>query len=258
MKRIPAALFLLFLLAGCAVGTDYRRPAVDAPAAWRFEEKEAVKTVNPSWWEQFQDPVLNDLIRTALNENKDLLIATARVDEFMGRYGVTRADLFPQASLGATAGRQRLSSESYSGVAPGATPTYENYGATLSTSWEIDLWGKLRRATEAARADLLSTEEARRTVILTLAANVANAYLNLLNLDRQLDIAVRTAETRKESLDLFELRFSGGLVSELELNQVRSEYEQARATIPSLANSVAQQETALNLLLGRNPGPVKR
>ena len=128
----------------------------------------------------------------------------------------------------------------------------------LNGSWELDLWGKLRRGTEAARADLLSQEEGRRSVILTLVTSVASAYVNLGNLDRQLDIARSTAQSRKESYDLFQLRFQGGVISELELSQVKSEYEQALATIPVLEKAIAQQENALTVLLGRNPGPIPR
>ena len=128
----------------------------------------------------------------------------------------------------------------------------------LNASWEIDLWGKLRRATEAARADLLSTEEGRRAVILTLVTSVASAYVNLRDLDKQLEIAKRTAKSREESYHLFQLRFRGGVISELELNQVKSEYEQALSTIPFLEKIIAQQENALSVLLGRNPGAIPR
>lgn len=134
----------------------------------------------------------------------------------------------------------------------------DNFQAFLNAGWEIDLWGKLRRATEASRADLLSTEEVRRAVILTLVTSVANAYVNLRDLDRQLDIAKRTAKSREESYALFRKRFELGAISELEVYQVKSEYEQALATIPFLEKTIAQQENALSVLLGRNPGPISR
>ncbi len=143
---------------------------------------------------------------------------------------------------------------------PLPSPTLQNpgdlYQAFLNVSWQIDLWGQLRRATEAARADLLSTEEARRGVILTVVTSVAIAYTDLLDLDKQLEIAGRTAKARENSFNLFTLRFERGLISELELRQAESEYRSALATIPFLQKLIAQQENALSVLLGRNPGPI--
>lgn len=256
--RLIVSLLVVFAFCGCMMGRDYQRPAVKAPETWRVPEKEARQAANTAWWEQFNDPVLNNLIQTALKENKDILIAAQRIEEHLGRYGVARADLFPQVSAGGSAGQQRITQEGHQPIPSTLSPTYDNYQATINVNWEIDLWGKIRRASEAARADLLSTQEARRAIILTLTTSVANAYVGLLNLDHQLAIAQQTLKTRKESLDLFELRYAGGVISELELSQVRSEYEQARAMIPQLEKTVAQQENALNLLMGRNPGPVPR
>jgi multidrug efflux system outer membrane protein len=258
MVKILLSFLLALVLSGCMMGPDYRRPDVETPGAWRFEEKEAREISNISWWEQFNDPVLNELIGGALQENKDLKIATARVEEFMGRYGATRADLFPHVYGAVSTGRSQVT-----GLGPTPLPSTtqnpaNNYTALLNGSWELDLWGKLRRGTEAARADLLSQEEGRISVILTLVTSVASAYVNLGNLDKQLDIARRTAQSRKESYDLFQLRFRGGVISELELSQVKSEYEQTLATIPVLEKAIAQQENALSLLLGRNPGPIPR
>ncbi|MGA3208573.1 MAG: efflux transporter outer membrane subunit [Syntrophales bacterium] len=258
MRKILLSFSLALILSGCMMGPDYRRPAVETPASWRFEEKEAREIGNAAWWEQFNDSVLNALVQTALKENKDVMIATARVEEFVGRYGITRASLFPQADIGAAAGRSRVTDN---GSTPNTTATINpanNYSASLNASWEIDLWGKLKRATEASRADLLSQEEGRRGVILTLVTSVASAYVNLLNLDKQLEIARRTAQSRKESYDLFQLRFRGGVISELELSQVKSNYEQALAIIPFLEKAIAQQENALSTLLGRNPGSIPR
>jgi len=258
-----SSLVTLFLF-GCMVGPNYRRPNVETPPSWRFEEKEAREITQTVWWEQFGDPVLKELIEIALQESKDLKIAVARVEEFLGRYGTTRAALFPQVSADAITGRSRATGNSPAGVInPGAylvlpTNPANSFQAFLSASWEIDLWGKLRRASEASRADLLSTEEARRTVILTLVTSVANAYVNLRDLDTQLEIAQRTAQSRGESYNLFQLRFQAGLISELELNQVKSEYEQALSTIPFLEKIIAQQENALSVLIGRNPGPIPR
>ncbi len=260
MRKILLILLAAFSLLGCMMGPNYQRPEVETPQTWRFEDKEAKDVVNAAWWEQFNDPVLNDLILTALRENKDIKIAAARIEEFLGRYGVTRSALFPQVFAGAAAGRQRVSE--LTGPVPledsQGNPTFSNYEVFLNASWEIDLWGRVRRATEAARADLLSTEEARRTVILTLVTSVAGTYIDLRDLDKQLEIAKQTAKSREESYDLFRKRFEGGVISELELNQVNSEYEQALSTIPQFEKNIAQVENFLSILLGRNPGQIPR
>jgi len=197
-------------------------------------------------------------VKTALAENRDVRIAAARVEEFAGRYGVTRSQLFPQVAVQGQAARERVSTSLNPPLPPGVPRTFETYALDLGVSWEIDLWGRLRRATEAARADLLATEQARLAVILSLTAAVAASYVTLAELDRQLEIARSTAQARGESYRIFELRFKGGTVSEVELNQALSDYELALSTIPSLEKQVAQQENALSVLLGRNPGPVAR
>jgi multidrug efflux system outer membrane protein len=258
MRKILLSFLLALVLSGCMMGPDYRRPTIETPKSWRFEEKEAREISNAAWWEQFNDPVLNELIQVALKENKDLKIATARVEEFMGLYGTTRANLFPQVYGSASAGRSRVSELGPTPLTSATENPANNYAALLNGSWELDLWGKLRRGTEAARADLLSQQEGRISVILTLVTSVASAYVNLCNLDRQLDIAKMTAQSRKETYDLFQLQFRGGVISELELAQVKSEYEQTLAAIPVLEKVIAQQENALSVLLGRNPGPIPR
>ncbi|HOD36409.1 MAG TPA: efflux transporter outer membrane subunit [Syntrophales bacterium] len=259
MNKTILSIIIVLLLAGCAVGPDYKRPAVDTPTAWRVEEKEAKDLANTAWWTQFEDPVLDELIRTALKESDDLRIATARVEEYVGRYWVGRSGLFPQIGGSASAGRNRVSEEGMSSAVTSALKNpVDNYQVAFNGYWEIDLWGKLRRSTEAARADLLSTEEARQAVILSLVSAVANSYINLRDLDKQLEVAKRTAQVRKESYDLFKLRYDGGVISELELNQVKSEYESALATIPNIEKQVAFQENGLSVLIGRNPGPILR
>ncbi len=258
MRSVVISSLLALILFGCAAGPNYQRPSVETPPSWRFEEKEAREVANMAWWEQFDDPVLNELIQTALKENKDLKIAAARVEEFMGRHAIARAALFPQVGAGATASRSRKTEKGaipFSSTIENPADTYE---AFLNASWEIDLWGKLRRATEAARADLLGTEEGRRGVILILVTSVASAYVNLRDLDKQLDIANRTVKSREENYRLFKLRFEKGVISETELYQAKSEYEQALATIPFLEKTIAQQENVLSVLLGRNPGPIPR
>jgi multidrug efflux system outer membrane protein len=170
---------------------------------------------------------------------------------------VTRSQIFPQAAVQAQAARQRVS-PSAAGLPAGTPSTFESYALDLGVAWEIDLWGRLRRATEAARAELLASEQARLAVILSLVAAVAASYVTLVDLDRQLEIARSTAQSRGESYRIFRLRFEGGTVSEVELNQALSDYELAQATIPLLEKQIAQQENALSVLLGRYPGPVVR
>lgn len=251
-------LALALALAGCAVGPDYQRPAVNAPQAFRFAEQESRKVADTAWWAQFNDPAMNELIAIALAENKDVQIAAARVEEFQGRLASTRAPLFPQIGANANGQRNRTSELNAVPLPPGTPLTSDLYSASLSVSWEIDLFGRLRRQTEAARADLLASEEGRRATILTLVSSVAQSYINLRNLDRQLDIANATATSRQESLRVFQLRFDAGTVSELELTQNAAEFEDALSRIPALEAQIAQQEHALSILLGRNPGAIRR
>ena len=247
------------LLSGCMIGPDYVRPAVDVPNQWRVEYADAKDLADTLWWEQFQDPVLNELILIALEENKDVRIAAARVEEFAGRLQSTRAPLFPQIGYQGDAGEQRVPRNSGPTPLPsGADPKFSNYDAILTASWEIDIWGRIRRLTEASRADLLATEEGKRAVILTLVSSVANAYIGLRSTDKQLEITHATAQAYLETLKLFELRYRGGVVNEMQLSQVRSQYEQAVARIPVFELQIGRQENALSVLLGRNPGPIPR
>lgn len=252
-----AAFALVFLvglgLSGCMLGPDYRRPQVDAPNTFRFNDKDAKDMADTRWWEQFQDPQLNGLIRIALVENKDVKIAAARVDQFLGQLASTRSAMFPQVQAELNALRERNT------VTPGtAIGANNSFLAALTVSWEIDVFGRLRRQTEAARANVLASEEGRRATILTLVSSVALSYINLRSLDRQLDIAKATAASRQESLRVFRRRFEGGTVSELELTQNQAEYEEAASRIPLFEQLIAQQENALSILLGRNPGQIQR
>ena len=231
MKTIILILVAL-VLAGCAVGPDYKRPLVDTPSAWRVEDREARDLANTTWWGQFNDPVLNELIQSALRENYDLKIATARVEEYAGRYLVGRSGLFPQIGAVGGGGQQRVTEHGPTPLSSTTRNPSTMYEAAFTGSWEIDIWGRLRRLTEAARADLLSTEEGRRAVILTLVSAIANSYVRLRDLDKELEIAQNTARSRAESYRLFKLRFEGGIVSLVELSQVKSEYELALARIP--------------------------
>lgn len=253
MRKSLIAALMALLASGCMIGPDYVRPQVDTPPAWRLSEQAVNDHANTAWWEQFDDPVLNDLVTTALRENRDLLIATARIEEFAGRYGIVRAELFPQLGAGYEASRQRS-------TLPGASSpsTYNSYQAVIAASWEIDIWGRIRRLNEAAKAQLLGSEDARRAVVLSLVGRVAGAYINLRDLDRQLEIAQATASSRGESYDVFKDRYMGGVISTLELSQNKSQYDEALASIPPIEKAIAQQENGLSVLLGRNPGPITR
>lgn len=258
MRTTVVSVALAVALGGCTVGPDYGRPQIDTPDAYRVEIKSASDLVNAAWWDGFKDPVMSDLIKSALAGNKDVRIAAARVEEFLGRYGVTRSQLFPQVGAQAGGASQRISHSTQPMIGPGQLDTFDTYSVDLGVSWEIDLWGKLRRATEAARADLLATEQARQTVILSLTTGVATSYVTLIDLDRQLAIAKNTAASRAEYYRIIKLRFAGGVVSEVELNQARSDYEYAASTVPTIEKQIVQQENALSVLLGRNPGPIVR
>jgi multidrug efflux system outer membrane protein len=257
MKRF--AIFILsvsFLLPGCMVGPDYEQPMVESPGVWRITPEEAVDKANTAWWEQFQDPVLNGLINTALLENKDVRIAAARMEQFMAQVDITRSGFYPQVGYGIGGSRDQASENIIQ--FPGIQTLNNTYQATLNVGWELDVWGRLRRASEVAQADLLAAEEGRRTVILSLVSSVATGYINLRGLDAQLEIAKDTVKSRKESLDLFDLQYEGGVISELTLAQIRSEYEQAVAAVPEIEGQISQTENLLSVLLGRNPGSIQR
>jgi len=251
-------LLIIISLTGCAVGPDYKRPAVDVPQSFRFEDKEARDLANTAWWQQFDDPVLNELIQIALRENKDVKVAVARIGQFVGRYVTTRAALFPQIGVGASGGYQRLTETGLPPLSSSVKNPNDVWDVFLNGNWEIDIWGKIRRATEAARAGILSSEEGRRTVILSLVAAVASAYIDLRDADREMEISRKTAEAYKESLRIFELRFKEGFSSSIEVNMIKAEYEQALSRISFFGKTIPQLENALSILLGRNPGPIPR
>ncbi len=247
------------LLAGCMVGPDYQRPQVDAPTAFIYETKDAADTINTEWWRQFNDPVLDALIAEALAHNLNVKVAAANVEQAAGVLTQTRSALFPQVGYDGAGGRARTTE---AGASPEATRLIPNpqtsYQALLQVSWEVDLWGRIRRLSESARANLLATDEARRGVILSLVASVASNYLTLRGLDAQLVIAKQTLGTYAESVKLFTLQFQYGQVSQMNVAQAQSQYETAAVQIPQIESQIAQTENALSVLLGRNPGPIPR
>lgn len=252
MKR---SLFLAALaLAGCMVGPDYKRPAIDTPAQYRGATPgaEGASIADKDWAEVFTDPTLVTLVRTALKQNRDVAIAATRIEQAQAQLGITRADQLPQVSLGLAAGRER--------VAQSLVPAYTTnlYQVQGSASWQLDFWGKYRRATEAARADLLASEWNRRGVIATLVANVASSYYQLLAFDLELEIAKRTLASRQESLALTQLQERQGAVSILDVRQAEQLLYNATETIIDVERQAEQEENLINLLLGQNPGPVPR
>jgi multidrug efflux system outer membrane protein len=265
MRRRLAAAFLAAAAAGCTLGPNYKRPSVPTPPTWReMPVTEAESLANTPWWELFDDPVLQDLIRVALAENKDLKIAVERIEEARARYGFTKADLWPHVDLNATAGRLRFNSGSLAHLpegdvtpVPGGTET-PIYSTTAGFNWEIDFFGRIRRATEAQKALFLGTEEARRSAVLTLVADVATAYLELRDFDRRLEIARGTIQSRKESVQLATDRFEGGLTPEVDMRQGEAELHRTQAVVHDLERLVAMKENELSVLLGRNPGPIIR
>ena len=255
--RIAAAVVAL-AIGGCTVGPDYVKPPVAAPAAWRIDFPQAADVANTRWWEQFGDPVLTDLIESALRENRDLVIAAARVDAFIGTLVTTRAQFYPQASYSLDASRNRSTAVGASPLPPGADPYYNLYNGALGAGWQIDLFGRVRRQTEAAQAQVYATEQGRRGVVLSVVTSVATSYIGLRALDKQLEIANQTAANYRDTQRIFELRHKGGVVSKLEVAQADSQYQQALAAIPQLEQQIAAQENLIAVLLGRNPYPIPR
>jgi multidrug efflux system outer membrane protein len=258
MKMHLATALLAAALAGCMVGPDYRRPDIETPPGWRIEYPKAADAANLKWWEQFGDPALNGLVETALKDNRDLRIAAARVEQFIGALSTTGSQLFPQVGYGADASRARASEVGQPPVPPGASPYFSLYQASLGAAWQVDLFGRIRRETEAAQAQVYASEQGQRGVVLTLVSGVATSYIVLRSLDRQLEIAQATAQNFGATARLFELRFNAGLVARTEVVQIDSQYQQALAAIPAFEQAIAAQENLISILLGRNPGPIPR
>ena len=257
MTRSIAVVSLLALSA-CAVGPKYKRPDVPVPDTyWRVPAgPDAASIADVPWWEMFRDPALQGLIQEAIANNQDLRLAAARVEESRALLGVARADFYPQVNLqaGGTYGQQTAKSfPGYSGVGPSG-----NWTASVGLSWEIDLWGKIRNASDAAKASLLATEEGRRGTLITLVADVAQAYFELRELDVELEIARRNTVTRQGTLELFEKRSRGGIGNDLEVNQARADLAVTAAAIPNTERFIALKENQLSVLLGRAPGPIPR
>lgn len=257
MRRLVVFAVLGLVVAGCTLGPDYRRPNVPTPGAWR----DGIGTADPAsladlpWWKLFQDEELRELLRVAVEANKDLRIAVTRVDQARAQLGITRAAQFPQVDAGATATTNRTSDT----VRPrGQGGQFGLLSTTADLSFELDIWGRLRRASEAARAELLGSEEARHAVVMTLVSDVASAYLQLRELDVELETTRRNVASRRRSLEIVRDRFDAGLTSVLDLRQAEAELASTAAQIPDLERQIAQTEHQLSILLGRNPGGISR
>ena len=278
MKKVIASLFVLAVTTGCAVGPNYKRPKADVPDSYRGAPEASAQS-NPTqqssqpagesaqqvstpgaqslgdqrWWEVFQDPQLQDLIRTALKQNYDVRIAATRILEARAQLGITRADQLPTVSAGATGLNDRIPKTKFS------RETETNFNEVkASMAWELDFWGKYRRATQAARADLLATEWARRAVMNSLVSDVASAYFQLRALDLQLEISRRTLASRQESLQLTRTLSDGGAGTMLDVRQAEQLVATAAENIPNLERQIQQEENFISTLLGNNPGPIAR
>jgi multidrug efflux system outer membrane protein len=253
------AAVLVLSISGCTVGPNYKRPDVDVPTTYRAAPvSDAAANPSPAlgeakWFDVFQDEQLQILIRVALQQNFDLRIAATRVLQAQAQLGITRADQFPNLSAGAGIGTQRQA----------ATVLFHGFEETtgqvsLSASWELDFWGKYRRATEAARANLLASEWGRRAVVNTVISNVATTYFELRALDLQLEISKQTLASRQDSLKLEQALEQNGSTSLVDVRQSEQLVYTASETIPNVERQIAQDENLINILLGRNPGPVER
>ena len=244
------------LLAGCLVGPDYRRPAVNEPPAFRGQELvQQASLANLPWWDVFKDEILTQLIQAALTNNYDQRIAATRVEQARAVAVQSRAELLPQIGYEAEGARGKnavFGNPSANGVTGAA------YAGVLNAAWEVDLWGRIRRLNEAARAEYLASEEARQGVTLSLVSAVAQAYFELLALDARLAIARRNAGSFTESLELFKARFEGGVASELESTRAEAALATTEAAIPELERDIMLKENEISVLLGRNPGPIPR
>jgi multidrug efflux system outer membrane protein len=252
-----AGLFFTLLICGCAVGPNYKRPGVDMPGGYRGEQQPAINSLaDLPWWQIFHDDQLQSFIREALTNNYDLKTAVSRVEQARAQVAEARSQLFPQIDYGAlVGGGKNVQGSSF----PSPTGTEgSEVAADLTAGWEIDLWGRIRRQTEAARAQFLATQEARRNIMISLIAQVAQDYFQLLALDRELQIARDSTNSFGDSLRIFNQRLRGGVASKLETSSAEALLDAANASLPDLEQQIAAQENQLNLLLGRNPGPVAR
>jgi len=257
--RILFPLSMAALLGACAMGTNYQRPPVQTPEAFRGAPVVAGKPLAElAWWELYQDPVLEKLVRAALDNNYDVRIALARVEEFRATAGIAGFGSIPQISASGGVSRSRVSTVGPTPLPSSAAPVRTTMDVSIGASYEIDLWRRVSSLNAAARADLLASEFARDTVRISVLSNVATAYFTLRALDLQLATAEKTLALREDFLKLTRAQFDRGVVSGLDVNRAEASAATARAAIPDLKAQVAQTENLLQILTGANPGPIIR
>lgn len=253
LKRDALAAVVAAALAGCAVGPDYARPEVELPKDLAPAQSSAA--IAERWWSLFGDPVLDALVEEALTANRDLAAAAQRIEQVRAQFVITRSGQFPAVGIDGSASRDRYS-EMSAFPPPAGSAESETYRLVLRASWELDFWGKYRRATEAARADLAASEAGRDAIRASLVSEVARGYFNMRAIDASLEVARRTLEGRRTALEMQRARLEAGVISELELRQVESDVAGAEALVPVLERSRTAQEGALALLAGRSPRAV--
>ncbi len=257
MKTVVAAALALAVLTGCAVGPNYKQPPITAPDVYRDVQgppTPAASLADQPWWELFHDPVLTELIDHALAGNYDVALAAERVEEARARAGIARSEFFPQIGYGGGFDRGRNSIH----VAPFSTVTANAWSANVNFGWELDVWGRIRRLNEAAKAQYLASEATRRGVLLSLVAEVATHYFILRGLDEQLVIANETVAAFQETFDLFSRKLQEGAASAIETSYAEAALSQVASQIPDIERQIEAQENTLNLLLGHDPGPIQR
>ena len=257
MRKLTLLFLSLFILSGC-LRARYTPQPVCIPQEWRLEASEGSTLCNFRWWQQFEDEVLNDLIITALNNNQDLKIAIYRVKEFYAQSGVVGSFLYPTVDGVADYENIQSSLATPLPVLPGIKRVNNNFELFFNLNWELDIWGRIINASDAAYADWLSQIEARRGVVLTLVTSVAHAYISLRSLDAQLVVSQNTLDSRIRSLDIAKSRFELGETSYLEVTQAQAEVEDALIAVIVLKRDIPQQENLLSILLGESPHEIPR
>ena len=254
-KNILFSLFIVLIIAGCKVGPNYQKPVTYSPATFRFDNISTQEdtVINLKWWELFQDEELKALIDTALKYNQDVLMAASRIEEARAVVGYNKADLWPSLGYDGSGARMQMNIP-----ALGVDGPFNSFSGAANLAWELDFWGKYRRATEAARAELLASDFGHRAIQISLISSVASTYFLLLDFDARLDISKKTVKSRRESLRIIQERFNKGIVPEIDLNQAEIQEAIAAAAVPFYERLVAQTENSLSILLGSNPGTIPR
>jgi len=262
-RSIAVGLVLGLALSACSMAPEYQRPNVGPPPDWRVPADGPGSLADLPWWELFRDGALQELIRTGLGESKDVRIAAARIDQARASWAITRSQLFPLLGTGASIIPKRLSQVGFPIGLSEAGEQNDKRNITLSeiglgVSFDLDLWGKLRSASDAARAELLASADARQAVVVMLVGDIAQTYFDLRELDLELEITRATRELRLETLRIVRLRYEHGLVSDLDVRQAEIQVDATDVIIPDLERQIAQTENRLSVLLGLNPGPIRR